>query len=629
MEKIKLQNVVLGKENPELFFHTQEGEFLLDGYFNLFDIATRKKYTDLKGVVLEIRAKGYDALFLMHDDDLIAEHEIKEDETMEIKIPYEEFDAGVIWFGLKKNKAHYKKQSITNISVVPDISDLTDRDQNYENLPGQIIEASFYGFTDNKRETNICIAMCTFKREEYVKQNLTFVEKQVLSGEEVAGHLNMYIVDNGKTLAADPYFSDMEEKNSWLKIFQNKNAGGASGFTRGMLEAIRERKNKGYTHILLMDDDVTIMEDIFVRLYGLLETLRAEYKDIRIGGELLRKDFPRYLNARGEWSENYLIQNDCHLVDLSDRREATAMLSKKRNDKKLYSGWWCACYSLDTVENSALPLPLFIHDDDISYEREHAENRLVFLNGISVWHNGFEFGNYGANQYYHIRNKLIASSIYEPEIKSTKAAKWVAKCMIALLLSYRYKEIEIISRAVADFIRGPEWLYHTDAEKINSKVRAEFSTEAMKSEDLSGGQDSMRMNEVPEAVIKRKENYRKNYSMEDLKKYSSENRTGGHIINKLTFNGWILPTNKKYKEMTLLDTPFEAFRAKNVVLFDPVDRKSIILKKDYGKFFAALILIIRAVGRIKANYDQVAKRYRDGEQSITTLESWKKYLDIE
>ncbi len=512
-------------------------------------------------------------------------------------------------------------------------------------LTSDIFEASYYGLTDSKRETNICIAMCTFKREEYVKQNLTFVEMQVLSGEEVAGHLNMYVVDNGKTLAEDPYFREMEKKSPWLKIILNKNAGGASGFTRGMLEAIRDRKDKGYTHILLMDDDVTIMEDLFVRLYGLLCTLRPEYKDIRVGGELLRKDFPQYLNARGEWSENYLIQNDCHLVDLSDRREATAMISKNRNDKKLYSGWWCACYSLDMVENSALPMPLFIHDDDISYEREHAENRLMFLNGISVWHNGFEFGNYGANQYYHIRNKLIASSIYEPEIKSTRAAKWVAKCMIALLLSYRYKEIELISRAVADFIRGPQWLYHADAEKINSKVRAEFSPEAMKPDEFaiashkkainamnaysSDGVKSQELSGVPEKVVQRIALYRKNYSVEDLKKYSSENRTGGHIINKLTFNGWILPTNKKYKEITLLDTPFEAFRAKNVVLFDPVDQKSIILKKDYGKFFASLILIIRAVGRIKANYDQVAKSYREEKQTITTRESWKKYLDIE
>ena len=611
--------MVFGKENPELYFHEKEGEILLDGYFNLFDIASRKKYIDLKGVVLEIRAKRYDTLFLMHDDELIAEHKLGDEETAEIELPYQEYDDGVFWFKLKKSDQNPSDSKIQPaLSLNMEEGDCAD-----------IFEAAYYGLIDSKRETNICITMCTFKREEYVKQNLTFVEMQVLSSEEVAEHLSMYVVDNGKTLAEDPYFREMEKKSPWLKIIPNKNAGGASGFTRGMLEAIRDRKDKGYTHILLMDDDVTIMEDLFVRLYGLLCTLRSEYKDIRVGGELLRKDFPQYLNARGEWSENYLIQNDCHLVDLSDRREAVAMLSKNRNDKKLYSGWWCACYSLDMVENSALPMPLFIHDDDISYEREHAENRLMFLNGISVWHNGFEFGNYGANQYYHIRNKLIASSIYEPEIKSTRAAKWVAKCMIALLLSYRYKEIELISRAVTDFIRGSEWLYNADAEKINSKVRAEFSKDAMKSEDLSGGQDSMSMNEVPEAVIKRIENYRRNYSVEDLKKYSSENRTGGHIINKLTFNGWILPTNKKYKEMTLLDTPFEAFRAKNVVLFDPVDQRSIILKKDYGKFFASLILIIRAVGRIKANYDQVAKRYREEKQTITTRESWKKYLDIE
>lgn len=556
MERIKLQNVVFWNDNPELYYHEKEEESLLDGYFNLFDIATRKKYTDLKGVELEIKADGYDILFLMHDDDLIAEHEIGDDGTAEIELPYEEYDGGVFWFKLKRKNDGYNYQSLRNYSSNSDGCDHTAEEPNVESNPEQeevdnrqrenlkpdSIVASYYGFIDSKREINICIAMCTFKREEYVKQNISFVEKQVPSTEEVAGHLSMYVIDNGKTLAADSYFSEMEDKSPWLKIFQNKNAGGTSGFTRGMLESIRDRKDKGYTHILLMDDDVSIMADIFVRLFGLFVTLRHEYKDIRIGGELLRKDFPQYLNARGEWSENYLIQNDYHLVNLNNRREVIAMLSKKRDDKKLYSGWWCACYSLDMVESTALPLPLFIHDDDISYEKEHAEYRLVFLNGISVWHNGFEYGNYGANQYYHIRNKLIASSLHESEIKSPRAAKWVAKCMIALLLSYRYKEIELIGRAVADFIRGPRWLCHVDAEKINSKVRTEFSSDVMKPDDTS---------EIPKKVIDEIVRYRKNYSVGDLKKYSSENRTGGHLINKITFNGWLLPASIDCKEMTL------------------------------------------------------------------------------
>lgn len=626
MEKIKLQNVVLGKDNPELYFHEKEGKIFLDGYFNLFDIATRKKYTDLKGIVLEIRAKGYDALFLMHDDELIAKHEIVDQGTAEIELPYEEYNDGVFWFKLKKSDAPRDEQSVNTEKNEADAPcKVQDFDSKESGEPQRVplissfLEAAYYGLTVSKRETEILISMCTFKREEYVKQNLSFVEKQVLSREEVAGHLSMYIVDNGKTLVADPYFWEMEEKNPWLKIFPNKNAGGASGFTRGMLEAIRDRKDKGYTHILLMDDDVTIMEDLFVRLYGLLGTLRPDYKDIRVGGELLRKDFPQYLNARGEWSENYLIQNDCHLVNLSDRREVTSMLSKKRDDKKLYSGWWCACYSLDMVESTALPLPLFIHDDDISYEREHAENRIVFLNGISVWHNGFEFGNYGANQYYHIRNKLIASSLYEPEIKSTRAAKWVAKCMIALLLSYRYKEIELINRAVVDFIRGPQWLYEVDAEKLNSSVRQEFLKYIMKDDDFSL---------VPQEIVDRIRKYRIDYCDDNLKKYISENRLSGHSINKITFNGWIIPAKRNFVEMTLLDSPFKAYRVKKIVLFDPVNEKSIVLKKDYKKFFSSTLLVIKSVVNLKTGYEKAKDRYRRDLVEYTTKEAWKRYLQI-
>ena len=76
MERIKLQNVVLPRVNSELFFHEKEDELLLDGYFNVFEVADRKKYTDLKEVIFKIKCVGIKTLYLMHDKKEIDEYEL-------------------------------------------------------------------------------------------------------------------------------------------------------------------------------------------------------------------------------------------------------------------------------------------------------------------------------------------------------------------------------------------------------------------------------------------------------------------------------------------------------------------------------------------------------------------------
>ena len=53
-----------------------------------------------------------------------------------------------------------------------------------------------------------------------------------------------------------------------IDIIQNMNAGGAGGFTRGMIEIMNRKEKEGYSHVLLMDDDAIIQPDLLVRLYG-------------------------------------------------------------------------------------------------------------------------------------------------------------------------------------------------------------------------------------------------------------------------------------------------------------------------------------------------------------------------
>ena len=608
MERIKLQNLVFSEENSELYFHEKEDELYADGYFNLLDIAKRKKYTNIKDVILHVKATGYSSVTIMHDKEEVGEYligadwifEEKSTEDMEnrdcvrnateLVLPYDRYDSGVFWVRFN-----------------------ADGDKKDEHSTHRQIEAAFYGVVESKRDTGICIGMCTYKREEYVRKNVSQVKKIMASSEEVSRHLSMYIIDNGNTIKSEDIGIDSGNESFDIRVFSNKNAGGASGFTRAMIEAIRNREKKNFTHILLMDDDVRVMEDLFVRLYGVLCSLKDEYKDIRIGGELFRKEFPWILNSRGEWSERYLTESADHLKNLRNLDTCFEVIGRKVNDKRLYSGWWCACYALDMIERTSLPLPIFIHDDDISFEKEHAENRIIFLNGISVWHNGFEFSNYGVNQYYHIRNKLIGSSLYEPDINAAKAAKWVLKCMVALLISYRYKEIEYIAQAVKDFVKGPEWLRSLDSEKLNSKLRIQFKADSM-TEDVFDNKDIQK--------------YRDDFSPDMLLQYSQEDRMSGHMKNKITLNGWILPAKYDCVEMTLLDSPFKAYRARKIILFDPMERKSVVLEKDYRKFFNSIVYLMGTFVSAVCSYDKTSEQYREKKLWLTSRKSWEEYLGI-
>ena len=97
------------------------------------------------------------------------------------------------------------------------------------------------------------------------------------------GRVEVFISDNGKTLKEYGLTSDK------VHIFPNKNAGGAGGFTRGLIEIFR-CPEKGITHALLMDDDVVIEPQALERTYMLLALRRETYQDMFVGGAMLRLD---------------------------------------------------------------------------------------------------------------------------------------------------------------------------------------------------------------------------------------------------------------------------------------------------------------------------------------------------
>ena len=87
---------------------------------------------------------------------------------------------------------------------------------------------------------NIAAGICTYRREEYIKRTLHLLTDAFLHNRDslLYGNLKIFISDNGNTLNCDKI------QEEFISCVYNKNAGGAGGFTRCMIEALSEQKSR-------------------------------------------------------------------------------------------------------------------------------------------------------------------------------------------------------------------------------------------------------------------------------------------------------------------------------------------------------------------------------------------------
>lgn len=560
---MRLQSILLPQKNicdvEELYFH-RDGEWLLfNGYFNLFYLEKHHKYCDIHELSLELECKGFRKLVVMHDDTCIHEEMIEGSRVL-IKLPYDSFDKGVFWFKVL----------------------LSDR---YWDIMG-----GFYGkreVTEDKLCIKIGVNICTYKREPYVIRNM----KSLLEWEEsytgecnnAAANIHVFIIDNGQSLSDNNEFIELMDKYSaahnMIEVIPNANTGGSGGFGRGMVEAMNRRTELGLTHLLMMDDDAVFDPDMLVRLYGFLSFLKKEYALISVGGALFREDYKYIQHAQGEWFENFRIINDHPLVDMRLYENAAAdWMTETSHEHDRYGAWWCCCYPMEVITRDNLPLPLFVHHDDIQFGMKLAsENGVVFMNGINVWHQGFELAFTGVKQYYNTRNELITMKMFYPDTSAWSVKIRLVKRIIGMLICMRYGDIELVYLAVRDYMKGIEWLKSTDVEALNKDITEIYKKHMpFKKIDDLGISEHHRIH-----LMKIADKYDRSISPLLIKGYYDHAKYQTGLLKKLTVNGWLLSATKRVCVVTPLDSPWKPFRSRHVILYQPADKKCAVMRRDY------------------------------------------------
>lgn len=403
-------------------------ELRTDTYMNCLDIGTWKKYTDVSDVFLRIHFKGTGKVFLVceqSDGSKKTKDFGAKDFSGKIRLP-DEFVNGIVY------------------AVIQAETDM------------EIYEACFETEQEQERKCKIALVICTYKRKQCLERVLETL-KAGNAFSQADKWLDVTVVDNASELP-DAYGDS-------IRVFHNQNTGGSGGFSRGMDEVVANRNHFNATHVVLMDDDVELYFESFIRLRALMSYLKEEYVSEPVAGRMFRLDKPTFQYTAAEiWNGGDLRHIGWNL-DMADRSN---LWEVNQNSGAEYGGWWFACYPMEFVKYNR-PLPFFLHCDDVEYGLRHGGTPII-LNGIQVWHETAEYRQTPVMAYYDTRNALIVNELYGmlPD-KEILVKQWKER------INRKYSDGDylaayMIIKGIRDFLRGLRWLIEHDSLKNHKKL---------------------------------------------------------------------------------------------------------------------------------------------------------------
>lgn len=457
---------------------------------------------------------------------------------------------------------------------------------------------------DKINEVVLSIATVTFQKEEFITKNLRLVREELLSDKTIGPNLYIHVIDNGRTLNRE------EIETEHIFYHPNKNVGGSGGFTRGMMESLKQTPKA--THVLLMDDDVEILSESIRRTYMLLMLQKETYKEHFISGAMLR------FENMDEFHEDVgYVTQDGYQLTLKGKRT----LNKKvrilyneefdTNQSDTYAGWWYCCIPASIIERSGYALPVFIRVDDTEYSlRNHA--KFITMNGICVWHMGFVTKFSYFMEYYQVfRNFLIATACNADVQMQDRVMKHFIGQFLTEMLRYNYKATEFFIDAVRDFLKGPAFI---EEEKCQERLTVMNGRNAIL-------KDVEELTDTPIDMTRV-------YVMDDRRFIDS-------IFYKLTFNGQLLwPKKRLKKEPAVIAfdwfyNPQRQAFCETLISVNPYTKEGEIRVQDRKRFRKIMKEAIYVYWQYMRQRERVNKEYFEKRKYLVSDEFWGKYLELD
>lgn len=477
---------------------------------------------------------------------------------------------------------------------------------------GVVLEKAYYYARVAEEQINpVKIALCTttFLKEDYIIPNIELVKNEVLAADDViAKNFHMFVIDNGRTLDAEAL------SDEGVTVLPNPNVGGSGGFARGMMEAMKHDEN--FTHVLLMDDDVSISTESLRRTFNLLSLATGKYKNAFINGAMLVAEEP---NRQFE-DVSYVVNSGAYASVKSNKYYMDQQQYIVRNEHidveipKAYGAWWFSCIPVSAIEQVGLPLPLFVRCDDVEYGMR-AKPIYMTMNGICVWHDGF-MGRSRASvdSYQYVRNFLIMIAMTDCSSQDL----FMLRMERALRLQLRvmsYDAADLILDGIADYLKGPDYFASLNGEEV-------IKRNAKKNEKL------VLLDELAEPYRNVTYNKRLLGDQSYIKPFLKLMRT-------LPYDRHLLP------DVLLRDTPEAVFYSglsilsprtigtKTLVAIDLEGNQGAVRHMDRERYQKIMDRWKALKSELKERGDEVRAAYKEAQPYLTSTEFWEKYLGLD
>lgn len=555
--------------------HLRYNDYVLtDSYFNVFDTDFWRKHTTLSTLGVRVRCCGRFRfrIYLSTNPKNSKEKCIWEDYLEQ---------SNDEWFNLLADLTLNELRGMLSLEII------------CLSTKGKFFGGEFYTNDGPTQSARIAMVVCTYKREKYVLSNVKQWVTELFEEPTWKPRFELFLVDNGGTLSEQP--------SSGVHLYQNTNSGGAGGFTRGMIEALKG----DFTHILLMDDDLTLHTGILKRAWAMCSFLKEK---CCLSAAMLNYD------------ECMCIQHERGglLVDGAPGRGMNIPLGEgvdirsfesvfwNRPAGFVYGAWWWYCVPTTawTKDSINFAFPFFVRGDDIEFNLRLVERgyRNLFPTGFAVWHEPF-FQKYSpAMEYLIVRNQFILSALHHLSYGSTRV---FARHLGQLIFSCHYETAQVTLAGIRDFLKGPEVirnhapLYPLSFSKfIRDEKTRPLGTKA-----------------VP-------------FRHSDLKPESRLH----HLIRIMTLNGLLLPYAHQEVAAFLSEhrgpKARDTYRNRRVTYVREIAGEYYTVTSSRSKSIALLLQTCWVLLRLKLCRDRATKQWRDVAQYLEDSTFWSDYLGI-
>lgn len=641
VEESKTQAKDLYERGADIINNSQ-GQYIngfidFNTYLNALSVHKWSKYSQAKSYTLQLKVNGKFKLSLVYSKLLSLNPSIRE---VGFEVAFKEIHQSKADDIFKRNNMNHLSneseiQKDTFVYAVEtqgtEILSIPIKMDSEASLVGfiiegeaQIYEAGWYARVDKSavRDIRIAINTTTFKKEEYILDNLEQIQEQIFDQHEAsglnalgAGHLFINVVDNGSTLDA------ASVNSKYIRVYANPNVGGAGGFSRGMIETLNLRKNGEYdaTHVIFMDDDIDVLTESFKRVYALLSIIKPEYQDHFIEGAMLDN-----IDGITQYEDTGFIthSNDVAYMPVKTSYNLTNEKEVLRNDLEYpvdneYGAWWFCTVPMKFIHENSMSLPIFYRGDDIEFSIRN-QAKLITLNGLAVWHLPFYTKKSKALENYLVaRNTFIDQSINGSE-NFASGVDFLGKYLELYKKEQRmfnYQAADQVLDALDDYLKGPHYIAEHKGIEL---ILVENKKNEVFSEDIP---EKIKLN------LHTADEYHMLNPM-DLKLFLETDN--GHGFPEYSFNRFDDDlANVAVVNQEMLENPGKQFMKKRVVIYDTYNKAYCMRERNQEKYEVNEVRLKNLLAKFDAEGDAVAAAYQEAGKEFHTTDFWRTYLGLE